>query len=321
VLRGFAVSLLCATVIATAITVAFAWIYPAAVLHSGCQGDRAGLTVAGYHDEAVAFKSRSGPTLRGWFTRGSQHPEIVIVVLPGHAGNTSSVIPDAAIVAEAGYSVLIYEHRSCADPSLTASTGYWEAFDLLGAVDYLRTRPDVEHIGALGFSEGGTAVLLAASREPGLEAVIAKGGYASLRDDIVDPEFHLGWAGQAFRQIVLWSFEQQASFDVDDSAPIAVIDQISPRPMFLIYGELEAVDGERLLAAAREPKSLWIVPGANHGEYQDKQPEEYVRRVVAFFDDSFAVSRLTLNAVRMVVAMMNIRNVRMRVLKPCVRMA
>ncbi len=268
-------------------TIAFAWYYAYAVLHPGCQGDRASLAGAGFEAEAVEFPSRDGPVLRGWYTEGSCYPESAIIVLTGHAGNSAFAIPDATILAQAGYSTLIYEHRSCADPSLGASTGYTEAFDLLGAVDYLKNHPGVEHIGALGFSEGGTAIILAAAQESALEAVVPMGGYTSLRDDVLDPERALGPYARTFRQLLLWSISVQIGVPAEASSPIDVIDQISPRPLLLIYGEGEAAVGRALYEAAGEPKALWIVPGAGHGGYQEAAPGEYEQRILAFFQHAF----------------------------------
>jgi fermentation-respiration switch protein FrsA (DUF1100 family) len=41
---------------------------------------------------------------------------------------------------------------------------------------------------------------------------------------------------------------------------------------------------ERLYAAAGEPREMWLVPGAGHGDIALKQPADYERRVVGFFD-------------------------------------
>jgi fermentation-respiration switch protein FrsA (DUF1100 family) len=56
----------------------------------------------------------------------------------------------------------------------------------------------------------------------------------------------------------------------------------------LIYGEYEADAGLPLYQAAREPKALWIVPGAGHGEYEQAAPEEYRTRVITFLNSIFA---------------------------------
>ena len=36
--------------------------------------------------------------------------------------------------------------------------------------------------------------------------------------------------------------------------------------------------------AAGEPKEMWIAPGSDHAVARRDQPEEYMRRVPAFFD-------------------------------------
>lgn len=264
-----------------------AWMYASAILRPGCQGDRASLEMAGFASEPVEFASRDGPVLRGWYTAGDSCPETAIIVIPGHAGNSAFAVPEASTLAKAGFSTLIFEHRSCADPSLTASTGYYEAYDLLGAVDYLKNRPEVKHIGALGFSEGGTATILAAAEEPALEAIVAMGGYTSLENDILDPDSNLGPLDQIVRRLILVSTSLQLGIPAQASSPIRVIDQIAPRPILLIYGEYEDEPGQALYQAAGDPKELWIVPGAGHGRYQQAAPEEYERRIVAFFEKAF----------------------------------
>jgi len=268
-----------------------AWLYAWVVLHPGCQGDRASLEVAGFPAEAVEFTSRDGSVRRGWYSPGAEHPEIAIIVLPGHAGNSAWAVADAAMLARAGYSTLIYEHRTCADPSLTASTGYYEAQDMLGAVEYLASRPDIEHIGAMGESEGGTAIVLAAADEPRIEAVVAMGGYTSLADDVLDPGATLSAPERLFRQLVVWAMSTQLGVPAQQSSPINVVGRISPRPILLIYGEYEAPVGEAMLAAAHPPVELWIVPGSHHADYRYVASEEYQQRIVRFFDAAFGIER------------------------------
>lgn len=272
-------------------SIGWSWNYSAEFLHPGCQGDRASLAERGFPSDPVSFKSRSGPTLRGWFARGSAHPEVALVVIPGHAGNTRAALEDAEIAARAGFSTLIYEHRSCADPSLAASTGYWEAYDLLGAADYLKTRSDVRHIGVWGFSEGGTASLLAASKDPAIEAVVAMGGYSSLKADILDEDQNLRPLDWLDRRFIVAAMGIQLGVPVEASSPIDVISAISPRPLFLVYGQYEAENGRALYSAAAEPKELWIVPGTGHGGYLAVAPDEYRRRIPAFFNRVFALAQ------------------------------
>lgn len=266
-----------------------AWQQAYAVLHPGCTGDLANLDEAGFESEAISFNSKDGTARRGWFTPGTRHRDTAIIVLPGHGGNTRFALTEAAIMGHAGYSTLIFEHRSCADPSKSASTGIYEALDVAGAVDYLSTRSDIHHIGAFGLSEGGTAVILAAGRDKRIEAAVDAGGYSSLADDTIDPPA-LGQSvpERIYRRLVLWSFALQLGPGALKDTPVRIIAQIAPRPVFLIYGEYEADMGRRMMDAARDPKTLWIVPGAHHSGYIIVAPDEYPKRLVEFFDSAFA---------------------------------
>lgn len=284
---GIALSVVLLLLVAAIVLMARAYAHGFAYI--GCVGPLEGLGSQGYPAEMVSFTSRQGYTLHGWFSPGARHPEIAIVVLPGAAGNSYFALSDAAMLAEAGYSTLVYEHRSCADPSLIHSGGYWESFDLQGAVDYLISRPDIQHVGVLGFSTGGSTALLAAPDQPGIEAVVAMGGFASLRYDILDPDLPHDPLDWAIRQMVMVFVADEMGVPISTISPIARIAEISPRPILLIYGEYEAEDGRMLEAAAEEPVELWIVPGVGHGGYREAYPDEFRARVLGFFSEAFGL--------------------------------
>jgi dienelactone hydrolase len=250
-------------------------------------GERLSLAESGYPSSPVAFETGRGYALRGWFATGLTRPESVLVVLPGASGNTEFALRDAEIAAEAGYSTLIYEHRSCADPALMHSGGYFEAQDLISAVDYLASRPEVRHIGVMGFSTGGTAALLAASQDTRIEAVIAMGGFSSLEADVLEPGSRHSPFDWALRRIVFYFISRELGISPDLIDPELQIHRLSPRPLLLVYGEDESWNGEALYAAAGDPKELWIVPGAGHGGYQDAYPSEYRDRIQAFLREAF----------------------------------
>jgi fermentation-respiration switch protein FrsA (DUF1100 family) len=66
--------------------------------------------------------------------------------------------------------------------------------------------------------------------------------------------------------------------------------------VFIIHSEHDnaactVADAQRLYVAAREPKELWIVPGAQHCGAHYAHPQEYERRVIAFFDQALRTTR------------------------------
>ena len=66
-----------------------------------------------------------------------------------------------------------------------------------------------------------------------------------------------------------------------------LVPRISPRAVFLIYAG-KGAGGEELqpqyYAAAGPPKTLWKITGARHTGGLAAVPQEYERRLIAFFD-------------------------------------
>ena len=76
--------------------------------------------------------------------------------------------------------------------------------------------------------------------------------------------------------------------EVDEIRPIDKLCSISPRKLLLIYGELdEGVppgSAEAMLSEACEPVEMWIVPLANHRNFVEIAQEEYLARLLRFFE-------------------------------------
>lgn len=266
--------------------VLMAWGYVHATLYTPCVGTFANLDGFGYTSEPVTFQSEGDYPLRGWFVRGTSHPEYAVIVIYGHSANTVFALPDALTVLEAGYSVLIYEHRVCAEPGRMASTGYYESLDASGAITYLAARDDIEQIAIMGFSEGGTASLLAASRaEPGsLSGVIGIGGYSDIRADVHDEELAPSLVGRFFRGMIL-VFLRLYGLPFDAGSPIQHIDEIDA-PVLLIYGSQEVFHGQQLLDAAGDNASLVVIEGAGHGGYRAVDELTYESAILAYLQST-----------------------------------
>jgi uncharacterized protein len=72
-----------------------------------------------------------------------------------------------------------------------------------------------------------------------------------------------------------------------DMQPRDVIGAIAPRAVFILGGELDDIVpvfmARQLYQSAGEPKELWIVHGARHGDYARVAPQEYNARLVEYF--------------------------------------
>lgn len=236
--------------------------------------------------EFVRFTSADGVEQSGYFIPGTNGATILQV--PAYGGGRGAELHYSEVFNQLGYSVLTLSSRVCAGRSYM-SLGYQEVADVVAAFAYLQTRPDVdpERVGLWGFSSAGATAMMALPRLSQVRSAAAAGGYhdfaatMQLSDapNFVLALYHAGATG-AYRLIT--------GEDVQVLSPIGAIDQFGSRPLLLVYGSLEvSLDGaEQMLQRAREKgisAELWIVPGADHGNYLSVAREAFFERVGAFY--------------------------------------
>jgi len=75
---------------------------------------------------------------------------------------------------------------------------------------------------------------------------------------------------------------------VDAVSPVAEIANISPVPVLIIAGAgdslIPADNGRKLYAAAKDPREIWIIAGADHGGTLAAAGDVYEKKVGEFFD-------------------------------------
>lgn len=238
--------------------------------------------------EDVSLTTADGLTLRGWYIPSRNGA--AIIVAHGHANNRTQLLDEARILSAAGYGVLLLDWRAHGESDGDHTTfGADEQLDVDAALDFLTSRPDVnpQRIGGLGFSMGAVTLAMGAARDERLQAVILEAGAATFRDTLRWWARPLPLVGE----LAPVQARRLKGVDVDESRPVDVICAISPRPVLLIYGTEERYvmpdSGARMFAAACEPKELWLIEGAAHGGFAEAAgPDEYARRIIAFFDMS-----------------------------------
>ncbi len=235
--------------------------------------------------QPVTLKTASGLSLNGWFHPSSNGA--LILLLGGQGSNRDSMLPEAEFLSARGYGALTLDGRQCA--SAITTLGYREVEDLQAMVDFATRQPGVKWLGALGFSAGSVAVIRGAARIPHIQAVVAEGNFANLYLEITSanaPPLSLDWQ---IRRLVAAAYTLSVGVWPGQVSPLDDLPAISPRPLLLIHGEneVERTRGQAQFAAAGQPKELWVVPGAGHGQYSSLRPEEYKNRIIDFFDAAF----------------------------------
>ncbi|MBI3953258.1 MAG: alpha/beta hydrolase [Chloroflexi bacterium] len=239
----------------------------------------------------VRFASQDGTRLAGWFVPGER--KTTVLLLHGYGCTRADMLPHADMLHRAGYSVLLFDFRSRGESAGDAVTlGYWERGDVLGAIAYLKSRPDVDPsgFGVLGISLGGATAILAGAATQDIMAVVSESAFRSL-NSVINQSFEhfINLPAFPFAPLTVWIAERRVGIRAGQVVPEREVAAIAPRPVFIMHGALDTTisprDSQAIYAAAREPRGeLWLIPSSAHAEGATKAKEEYERRIVAFFN-------------------------------------
>lgn len=238
--------------------------------------------------QRVVFHGQQGAIIRGRFFPG--RTGATIVLSPGYAQTQDYMLPWVDFLHRAGFSVMTYDMRGTGGSTGEVTLGLLEPQDLSSAITYLFSRPDVDKgkIGALGFSIGGVATILAAAHDRRIRAVVDDSALDDIRHwlalslftGLLHPTNPLGLLSVQIARFRL-------GLDPTAVRPVAAIGRISPRPILIIQGTTDMVvplrEGKANYAAARAPKQLWVVRGAGHGQALSHAGKAYRQHVIAFF--------------------------------------
>lgn len=241
----------------------------------------------------VQFRTSDGLLLKGWLAPGPRRATVVFI--HGVGGNRLAQLPEMRVISEAGYGVLGYDSRASGESEgKLTSWGDKERRDLVAALDFLSSREDVDRtrIAVAGFSAGSSTALLTGVRDQRVRALILCATWPSLAEEVdYKARHHYGLAPVGLARFAL----EREGVAIDEIRPIDAIASFSPRPLLMLVGahdnDTPSPVVERLFAAARAPKQLWIVPGGHHGGYALTAPGGYREHVVGFLDRTLGEQR------------------------------
>jgi fermentation-respiration switch protein FrsA (DUF1100 family) len=204
--------------------------------------------------ERVTFPTRDGLTLNAWFvppTRAATGD--VVLVLNGNAGNRSYRADIARGFAAQGLATLLTDYRGYGgNPGSPSEEGI--VLDAMAAREYLAGRPDVNADRLVYFGESlGAAVAVRLALEHRPRALVLRSPFTSLVDVA---RYHF-----PYLPVRLLLRDRFAS--IDRIAEVGC-------PLLVITAEYDSIvpaeQSRRLFAAAREPKQLLVIQGADHND-------------------------------------------------------
>ena len=216
----------------------------------------------GLAHEDVALAAADGVKLHAWWLPAHGAAAGTVLHLHGNAANVSNHLPLAAWLPRAGFNVLMLDYRgfgrSEGSPTLDGVLA-----DARAALAHLRSRRDVDATRLIVFGQslgGATALRLLAEDAAGVRLAVIDSAFASYRGIARDA---------ALQSIVLAPLLPLALplLPGADKDPVTALARIDV-PLIFVHGRADSVipfkHSEQLLAAAKQPKRLIAVEGAQH---------------------------------------------------------
>lgn len=239
--------------------------------------------------EAISITTARGNQISGWFI-SAKPAKGAVLLMHGVRSNRLQMLERARFLYHAGYSSLLFDfqaHGESAGEHITF--GYLEQQDAWAAFQYLKQRLPKQKIAVLGVSLGGASALLSDIPQQA-DALILEAVYADLETAIANRlEMRLGAFGRSLTPLLSWQIKPRLGFAPNDLAPIEHIAN-SKTPIFMMAGakdqHTKLIEAEAFYHLAPDPKQLWILPQAQHQDFQDYAPEEYKVRLLSFLAQS-----------------------------------
>jgi fermentation-respiration switch protein FrsA (DUF1100 family) len=227
--------------------------------------------------EDIVFRARDGAGLHGWFipshppANESQERPVTVLLMHGVGGNISHRAENAAALkANLDLQIFLFDYRgygrSSGEPSEEGTY-----LDAEAAFETLCARPEVDpdRIILYGHSLGGAvAIDLAVRLESQIHGLVVENSFTS---------------GRAVARLMLPVMPENAVPEFYNS--LLKIGQVRA-PVLITHAELDGMlppaMGRELHAAANEPKTFYLVPGADHSNIHLKGGKAYFQQWRSF---------------------------------------
>jgi alpha-beta hydrolase superfamily lysophospholipase len=241
----------------------------------------------GMECEEATCITADGQRLSGWVV-APQNCRGTVVLFHGMRRNRSQTLPRIALLKEAGYRCVAFDHRAHGKSTgRVSSFGYHESDDVQAVLDYVEQRWPDQPCAALGISMGAAAICFAAQRARRLNACILESLYydvASAFDNRIGSRFP-SWF-RRFSGGVVWVTERRLRVRLHQITPADYIAQLAPTPLLLLTGTKDMhappSDSRRLYERCKGPRELAEIEGADHSNLWAKDTTLFRELVLGF---------------------------------------
>jgi pimeloyl-ACP methyl ester carboxylesterase len=273
----------------------------------------------GLAGETVSFTSTDGVPLKAWWLPAPTPARGTVIVAHGGDHNRQAMLPRTVFLVHGGYNVLIVDLRGHGESGgRFISPGLVERRDLLGAIQYVRSRGERGPIVLLGVCLGGVASLFTAAESREVAAVVSDSAFPSgvdvfrrFRDYFVhNPRMSRGrtgfvngrswWVRATFATmympgivpsfVIFYYLRTGVWLGFDAGSVLPAASRISC-PVLVVSGGADWIvppaDARKLFAAIPgDRKQFLTIPNAPHDGGYSTAPELYHNAVLGFLDTS-----------------------------------
>jgi uncharacterized protein len=258
-------------------------------------------TIAPTHED-VAFRSRDGLVLKGWWFPVSG-ADRAIVIVHGRARNrvNSSFHPAeiSRMLLGHRYSVLLFDLRAHGESEGTRYTlGVEEPRDILAAIDLAASKAHLDRarVAIIGESLGGGSALMTVQADPSVGPVITDSAFADGNTVVMESATKYTNLPAWFTPGIVLTSRVFLGLDISKVKPARVVAEHPERPFLFIQcvndDTVLVHHGLDLRAASTNPGTqLWLVPDCNHVQAYITHPAEWEQHVIAFLDRQLGPER------------------------------
>lgn len=253
-----------------------------------------GAAPADLNAEPVSFDNERGIAISGWWCP-VKNSRASVLLLPGIRANRLSMVDRARFLRAAGYSTLLIDLQGTGETKGDHITFGWnESHDVAAAVAFLHEHSRSTKVAVIGSSLGGAAALFATPSTK-FDAMVLEAVYPTIEIATRNRlQRYLGRAGPRLSPLLLLQLKPRTGIDPKLLRPIDYIAGINC-PVMILSGRNDPNtrigDSSALFDAAKNPKKLWTIAGAQHVDLYNYARAEYERRVLAFLEEALNLPR------------------------------
>ena len=240
----------------------------------------------------VTFPATDGVQLSGWYVPSRNGDAVVL--LHGSGSTRSAVLDHAAVLARAGYGVLLFDARGHGESDGRAMDfGWYGDRDVNGAVRFLEEQPDVGsgRILAVGLSMGGEEAIGAAATNPRICGVVAEGATGRTAADRawLSGAYGIRGFGQELLDRLTYGFVDVLTPASPPRSLRSAVEEMAPRRVLLIAAlrvRSEPHAADHIEGGSPRTVEVWVAPGAAHANALEARQSEWIDRVTKFLDSA-----------------------------------